>query len=593
MNYGFVSLIPNSLFMIHKLLNITRILVLLFIFLFKPSTIFASSNFTTDYKVLYTVNEAGTTHADLDIVITNASDKFYASSYQMQLGFDNITNIKASDPQGPVNTTIKKTNEGYNVTLAFNKKAVGLGGKMPFKLSFDTDSVAHNLGKIWEIDIPGILTPSDFKTFSVEVKAPSSFGKPSLIKPTQSTKDLIFDKEQLGKSGISIAFGDKQIYDFDLVYHIQNTNLFPTKSEIALPSDTNYQKVFIDSISPKPQDVKIDDDGNWLAQYSLSPAQKTNVTVKGSVELALSPSSSPLSKAQKIEYTSPTKYWQSNDSKIIKTASNLKTPEAIYEFVAKTLKYDFARVTQNKERLGGANVLNNPNSAACREFTDLFITLSRAAGIPAREVNGFAYTENSKQRPVSLAQDILHAWPEFYDNKSKTWIMIDPTWGSTTGGVDYFNVLDFDHFAFAIKGVSDSYPVPAGGYKNSNTKTTKDVSVTYSDRSGNKQAKVDIKNSLAVRQIAGFPISNKVIITNNGPGSIDSQLMYVSSKNIAPSNRGYQTQIIPPFSSIEHEVVFDRQNFLTNKDGSFTIRYAGKTVEQKIKIVPFYLFPWN
>ncbi len=30
--------------------------------------------------------------------------------------------------------------------------------------------------------------------------------------------------------------------------------------------------------------------------------------------------------------------------------------------------------------------------------------------------------------------------------------MIDPTWGATTGGVDYFETLDFDHFAFVVKG---------------------------------------------------------------------------------------------------------------------------------------------
>jgi len=43
--------------------------------------------------------------------------------------------------------------------------------------------------------------------------------------------------------------------------------------------------------------------------------------------------------------------------------------------------------------------------------------------------------------------------------------MVDPTWGNTTGGVDYFNTFDFDHLAFVVKGISSTYPVPAGGYK--------------------------------------------------------------------------------------------------------------------------------
>ncbi len=69
-------------------------------FFFVPSGVSASTNFTTDYRVVYTINEGGTTHADLNIILTNTSAQFYASSYQIQLGFDNIANIKASDRQG-------------------------------------------------------------------------------------------------------------------------------------------------------------------------------------------------------------------------------------------------------------------------------------------------------------------------------------------------------------------------------------------------------------------------------------------------------------------------------------------------------------
>ncbi len=460
---------------------------------------------------------------------------------------------------------------------------------MPFTLSFDTENIAHNNGKIWEIDIPGIKTPSDFKTFAVEVRPPSSFGKPSLVKPLQNSKSLTFDKDQLGKSGISIAFGDKQVYDFNLKYHLKNSNLFPLKTEIALPPDTNYQKVFIENINPKPSNVIIDNDGNWLAQYSLTPSQKLDISVKGNVEISLNPKSSPISDRELAEYTAPTRYWQSNDPQILKLAKKLKTADAIYEFVAKTLKYDFSRVTQNKGRLGGINVLSNPTSAACREFTDLFIALSRAAGIPAREVNGFAYTENSRERPVSLVQDILHAWPEYYDTQKKSWVMVDPTWGSTTGGVDYFDVLDFDHFTFAIKGKADNYPIPAGGYKDSSASTMKDVDILFSDKSSETSQSVDIQTSFSKPQIAGLPISVNARLANSKGSATIPQLMYVSSDNLSPKNRGFKTPAIPPFGFVENKINFDRTSFLTNKDVSFAIRYAGKNIEQKTKIIPFFL----
>jgi len=82
------------------------------------------------------------------------------------------------------------------------------------------------------------------------------------------------------------------------------------------------------------------------------------------------------------------------------------------------------------------------------EFTDTFITLVRALGIPAREINGYAYAQNDRLRPLGLEQDVLHSWPEYYDFASQTWQQVDPTWGNTTGGLDYFHKFDLDHFTF-------------------------------------------------------------------------------------------------------------------------------------------------
>lgn len=570
----------------HKFLRLFLIITC-FLFLKPPSTAFASSNFKTDYRAVYTVHESGITHVDLNIALTNNSADFYASSYKMQFGFNNITNIKASDSLGPTTVVLDKTTDGNNVLLTFDKKAVGLGKKLPITLSFDTNNVAKNSGNIWEINIPGIANPDEFTTFTAEVKTPAFFGKPTIIKPAQQSNNLIFNKDQLGKSGISIAFGDTQNYDFNLVYHIKNSNLYPIKTEIAIPTDTNYQKVSIDNIDPRPENVILDKDGNWLAQYSLSPTQKKDIKVKGIVEINLNPLPSAITDEEKSTYTANTNYWPSNDPQIKKLATQLKTPEMIYQYVVKTLKYDFSRVTDDKARLGGVKVLSNPKSAVCREFTDLFISLARAAHIPAREVDGFANTKNDRERPLSLVQDILHAWPEYYDSNKKTWIMVDPTWGNTTGGIDYFNILDFDHFAFAIKGASDNYPVPAGGYKAQNGKNVKDVNVTFSKKTIAKTNSVDIQ-FLSSRQIAGFPIQAKVKLINKGATAITQKILHITSSDLKPNEQAMEISQIPPYGSIVVDVKFDKTDFLTNKDVSFTMRFIDTKKSQTLKSVPFY-----
>lgn len=556
--------------------------------LLPPTQVLASSNFTTDSTATYTVNESGRTYADFSMTLTNKSEKAYPESYKMKLGFDDITNLKATDQLGELKTNLIKTQSGYDATFILNKKPLGVGTKSVFKISFDTKSVARNNGGVWEINIPGVSDVDEFQTFNVEVNVPNSFGKPVFVKP--GSRELRFTKDQLKAAGISIAYGEKQSYNFTHTYHLKNVNLYPAASVIALPPDTNYQRVNINSINPKPGKVVMDKDGNWLAEYMLSPTEQKNIKVEGVAEVRLNPEKVSLTPSEKLTFTKATKYWQSDAQQIKKIAKDLETPEEIYEYVINTLKYDFSRVTQNKPRLGGIGALKNPDSAVCREFTDLFISLARANGIPSREVNGFAYTQNFKDRPLSLISDVLHAWPEYYDNEKKTWVMVDPTWGKTTGGIDYFDTLDFDHFTFAVKGVDDSYPIPAGGYKSSGEKEKdkKDVEVTLSNRAIDETPDVQINADTSSSYIAGLPIKIKVTVINMGPGATRGQIFRVSSKDLRPSEQASTLPPIPPFGKETIEVAFENSGLLTNKEGSFTMTYEDKSKAQKVKIVPFF-----
>lgn len=580
-----------------RLVGMTSLFFILFLFLFY-SPVSAATNFTTDYTVTYRVSEDGITHATLNGMLTNTTSQYYATSYEMQLGFDKISNVKAADAGGPITPKVTKTDTGYTIALTFNKKAVGLSQTLPFTITFDTPTVAKHHGEIWEINIPGIANPGDFNTFTVTVAVPPSFGEQKYSKPGQTNKSLTFTKEQLGKSGISIAFGDKQLYSFQLTYHLNNSNIYPVTTEIALPPSTNYQTVWIRDISPRPQNVVEDHDGNWIAQYYLFPTQTKDIIVTGTAQVRLFPEQQLLSAADRRVYLQEQPVWQTNAPEIKELAKTLQTPQQIYNFVVRTLTYDFERVTDDKPRLGAVDSLKNPDSAVCREFADLFIALARAAGIPAREVNGFAYTENEKQRPLSLVQDILHAWPEYYDDAKKTWIMVDPTWGNTTGGVDYFSVLDTDHFAFVVKGYQSDYPVPAGGYKLFNGKNNKDISVNFAKTAPAQTTDASVTASFS-QVIAGLPITGDVTITNTGTAKIPAQTISLISQDLSPEKQILTTKGIPPFGSQTWKVNFNSKPFLTNTKASFTVQFSpeskvtDKSYTQTFTILPFFLTIWG
>lgn len=571
----------------------TVLFSLVFLTFFQASS-FGSENFSTSYVITYTLTDNGQAHSAMDVSVTNKTTDYYASSYTINLGFENVTNLKAFDSTGELSVDVKKSENGYSITIPFNSQVVGFGKKRNFTISFDTNEIAKKQGSIWEVNIPGLSDQESISDFTVHLSYPSSYGKPAYVKPFISlTQDknnsLTFSKEQLGKSGISISFGASQIANFSLKYHIKNTNLFPIKTEIAIPPTTQYQEIVLNSMDPLPIQVTIDQDGNWLAQYYLSPSESKDITVKGSAILLLTPRQEELTEEEKKLYTSEKKYWNVSDPEIQKNAKDLKTPKDIYNYVVNKLSYDYSRVTDKKERLGAKNVLANPTSAVCLEFTDLFITLARANGIPAREVDGFAFTENSKQRPLSLVKDILHAWPEYYDFDKKAWIMVDPTWGNTTGGTDYFDTLDFDHFAFVKKGKDSMYPIPAGGYKYLGTEEEKDIQVEFSETFPTIRATTKLSVKTPTNAIAGFPITGNITIVNTGNVLSDSDEIVVFSSKLLPKKQIIVTNPIPPFGHIDTDFSFKKTSFLTSFTDTITIQSHKEGLSRTIHVAPIFL----
>jgi transglutaminase-like putative cysteine protease len=565
-------------------------------FLFIPRVAFADSNFTTDYYVTYNVLENALTHVTFSITLTNTTSQYYASSYNIQVGFKNVSNVLASDNIGKITPTLSKNNGGNDIQINFNDKVVGLGKKLNFTVSLDTTDIVQKSGKIWDINIPGLTEQKAYNSFNVKVIVPKFLETPSYVKPdTGKLVDgyLTFTKEELGESGISIAFGKEQVYGFNLWYHLKNQNLFPIKTEIALPVSTNYQDVQISDITPMPENVTIDADGNWLAQYILTSGKKIDIRVNGYAKIMLTPKKEQLSDTKLKEYLKEQPYWQTNSQEIKDLALKYKTPYAIFQYVANSLSYDFSRAQDNDQRIGALGVLRNPSSAVCLEFTDLFIAIARAAGIPAREINGFAFTQNSKERPLSLLKDVLHAWPEYYDRVLQTWVMIDPTWSNTTGGVDYFYTLDFDHFAFVIKGINSSYPVPAGGYKTSDNSTTKDIVVKLADEFPEQIQTLTLSENFAKNYFSGFAPRGDILIKNAGDIITSPQDVIITSGFLSPPYQKISFGKIPPFGSIKIPVEFKKPALLTNKIERIRIAVNENSITKEIKITPFILNKWT
>ncbi len=554
-----------------------------------------SNKFRVSYELFYEVGENGLTKVIQNARLTNLTSQYYANEYINRIGNSQITDLRAFDKFGDLPIETKLTDGEEEIHIRFRDKVVGLGNSLDWSLTYQTSEIAVQHGRVWQINIPRPISLKNVADYQVNLKVPQSFGTAVYLKPQpEKTEEhsYIWDKSSIVSSGISAAFGEYQIYDFSLQYHLKNLEFYPQTAIVALPPDTDYQKIRLDKIYPSPAKVTLDPDGNWLASFPLSPREQLVAYASGSALVYPRPQFTEA--ADKLDKTSllmAQKYWEVDNPEISKLSSKLGSVENIFHYVVDNLHYNTAKTDQNQPRLGAVKVLENPREAICMEFTDLFIALTRSLGVPAREIDGFAYTQDKKRQPVSLRRDILHAWPEYFDSQTSSWIMVDPTWENTTGGIDYFREMDVDHLALAIHGFSSTLPLPAGEYKLK--ESDQDINIGF-----NKQLSAEdfqpgkedliLKFVLPENNISGKKVNGKILIRNTGPLLVVRSVLIVKS-DFLPHNSSFSFGALPPGGETSVDISISPLPLNFRGEGIITAKVGNSRISQKLIFKPFYV----
>jgi len=575
--------------MINMLIHFKKLTCFFFIsvlFFCIPPLVMAA-DFTADYDIDYSVSPTGSTIVTQKVSLTNNKTNLYPKQYGITIDTTNIKNVIAYDNKGMISPSINQRDGKTEISLKFNEQVVGMGKTLQFELRYEQGDIAEKHGNIWEINIPGIENDPTIGTYTVDLRTPPAFGPNAYTKPTPNAGRK-WVKQQMIQGGISAAYGDKQEFTAELSYDLENTQLTKALYEIALPPDTSFQQIQIQSIEPKPQDTKLDADGNWMATFELEGSQKLRVLAKLAVATYVKPR--PDFKPNDIipsDYLKPQPFWDNEDPLIKKIAAQFTTPKQIYNFVSETLSYNYSRVQDPFKRYGAKDALKNPKDALCSEFTDLFVSLARAAGIPSREAVGYAYTTNTKLRPTTNYGDILHSWPEYYDSQLKLWIPVDPTWAKTTKGIDYFDMLDFNHIAFVLHGMTSDYPYPAGSFKQGSI-PKKNVTVLFSEKAM-KEQKQTLKTTITVpTQIAiGSTLTGSVSIQNTSGTSINDVIISIYSEPFI-LNSTKKESYIPPYGVITIPLSIQTTGLIPKGKGKITVTTNGEITTEYFSMTPRY-----
>lgn len=240
---------------------------------------------------------------------------------------------------------------------------------------------------------------------------------------------------------------------YEVVYTISISNNGPatiTQIDLWIPvlqEHQPYQRVESWVSNPQPLKITEDKSGNKLAHIRLkekiTPGKSVTIQVKCKVQIytiSCKPVTSTFEKYDKEsalykKYTAPETHIESDNQKIKEKAAEIAgdiddcylAAKKIYEFVISYMSY------VRLDRCRGALYALEEKKGDCSEYSDLFIALCRARGIPARTVHGFTYSSSGDQ---------LHDWAEIYI-PGTGWIPVDATWGRH--GKDYFGTITNKH----------------------------------------------------------------------------------------------------------------------------------------------------
>lgn len=572
-------------------------LIFLLLLLIVPVNTRAANEFSSSYEVLYSVSDEGVTEVDEDIKLKNLTDKFFPSSFSLSLPGKGVTDLQARDSQGPLEVASSEEGDNTKLTVKFtNQQIIGLNKEYAFNLKFKSQGIAKRLGKVVSVNIPKISQAGQIDSFKLTLSVPTSLGDPDFIFPkpsglNESGGRINFNfNGSVPQTGISAIFGQSLGFNFEARYYLSNNSIFPKLLKLPLPGNSQYQKSYIDSIEPRPENTRPDSSGNIFAFYKINPGETKEIAVKGGIQTYLNSQNKVILGAPEIQsYLSDTKFWSADNpavkSKLTEILSlqnpktNIEKAAEIDKYVSNFLQFDTQRLTDKDfRRFGSVTALNNPEKSLSTEFVDLEIALLRSGGIPARQVIGFSLPGDGK--PFSFYNGNLHTWVEIYDQSG--WVFADPAWENTTKGGQFFRFNDLNHLSLVTSGGNDDFILP---YKI-------DTRLSDADFNESKAAELDVKVDRKI--LSGFPSKLKIRVNNLGNAMFPESELKIDSSKILLENPGetpataklLKTSEIPPFGNLEFDINLKTGAIWHSYQDVIQITFAGVTDTRVISVEP-------
>lgn len=415
-----------------NLIGYLRKTVLLFSLAFliqlNTTNVSAQIGISTYTNFNHTIKSNGYIDSSVSFFIVS-SDTTVLTYYTLTLAQNNIEpQIYSVTENKKLEATVYNRSNSTDILIDFENAIVSPNRPYEVSISYSYQYLDGNV-----IDL--LSKVQDSVTENVTVKYPKEFGESSWIsdQPEEiksNTDSYILNISKPDSTSIKIIFDQGIVYGFNISKSLNNNSDYSSQYELLLPPDTQFQKLIIDNIEPKPSQSIMDNNGNYLLIYTLEPNSNTDVKISGYLQMEyhdfyFAPDT-PIYNTKDIYWSLEGKnireferYLELNNYNIDEI-SDKKLIESIYYYVIEKLTPSTDSSTLSGGfRKGCIEVLDNALSATGENYADVIHTFLTYYEIPSIYTLGYVSDISNYQE-----DGMFHYWVQVYNGEN--WIVLDP-----------------------------------------------------------------------------------------------------------------------------------------------------------------------
>jgi transglutaminase-like putative cysteine protease len=365
------------------------------------------------------------------------------TAYELRIGDVYPTDVQAKNGTTALTATVRESS-GSVIQILLGNTVLRPGLTIVVEVTYAVEHYLVLRGGTYDAELPLFHQSDTAQREAITFSYPEALGHVNYSSwtfesRTEGGREILTFNDLGSAQRLFISIGNVKYVSVAVERSYTNDSSGYVKQEVMIPPEFSSQHFIITSISPAPESAHTTADGNFLLSYSI-PGNDTLWVRATGVLVQTYPEALEyqLSEEEKETYLdTETEWWNIDDEQVLSDIEAVSNLDSLKEKVDKLYDYTieelvlsegFRQLHGTEFRKGASVALKTYKNASVEDYADVFVALSRYAGIPARVVAGYVFPYSVEEASLGM----FHVWPQYWSEEIG-WVSVDPAYEMYAG----------------------------------------------------------------------------------------------------------------------------------------------------------------